>query len=132
MSEVYHGLDERSSARARPVVDYMPAGRLRTLERHMMNKPTKTYPVMTRDEAMKDMRARIYAEGLSLYDAASESSQHRRNFQRLLNGSCELSPEMAVTIGRLTDTDPMPWVIAYAAHHLEQAAAELNKETANG
>ena len=97
-----------------------------------MNRPTKTYPVMTRDEAMKDMRARIYAEGLSLYDAANESSQHRRNFQRLLNGSCELSPEMAVTIGRLTDTDPMPWMIAYAAYHLEQAAAELNKETANG
>jgi plasmid maintenance system antidote protein VapI len=97
-----------------------------------MNEPMKTYPVMTRDEAMKDMRARIYAEGLSLYDAANKSSQHRRNFQRLLNGSCELSPGMAATIGRLTDTDPMPWMIAYAIHHLERAVIELDKEIANG
>jgi len=48
--------------------------------------------------------------GITITDAAKDLGVSRKTLSELVNGKCALTPEMAVRIGKATNTSPESWL----------------------
>ena len=48
--------------------------------------------------------------GITITDAAKDLGISRKTLSELVNGKCALSPELAVRIGKATNTSPESWL----------------------
>ena len=48
--------------------------------------------------------------GITITDAARDLGVSRKTLSELVNGRCALSPELAVRIGKATNTSPESWL----------------------
>ncbi len=48
--------------------------------------------------------------GITITDAAKDLGVSRKALSELVNGKCALTPEMAVRIGKATNTSPESWL----------------------
>jgi len=65
-------------------------------------KPTHPGEVLLKDV--------IRPLGITITEAARDMGISRKTLSELLNGKCSLSPELAVRIGKATNTSPESWL----------------------
>ena len=49
--------------------------------------------------------------GITITEAARDLGVSRKTLSELINGKCALSPELAVRIGKATNTSPESWLV---------------------
>ena len=87
----------------------------------MIGKRRPTHPgEVLREDVIKSL-------GLSVTDAAKLLGITRKTLSTLLNCRAELSPEMAVRIGKATSTSPESWLYMQAKLDLWIASQKTHK-----
>lgn len=65
--------------------------------------------------------------GLTITEAAERLGVTRKTLSELVNGHSGISPEMAVRIGKATDTSPESWLIQQTHYDLWQAEKKTKR-----
>jgi antitoxin HigA-1 len=66
--------------------------------------------------------------GITITEAAKNLGISRKTLSELVNGKCALSPELAVRIGRATNTSPESWLAMQTKLDLWNAMQEEPKD----
>lgn len=75
-----------------------------TIEEAGMSTRRPTHPgEVLLEDVMKPL-------GITITEAARDLGVSRKTLSEIVNGRCALSPEMAVRIGKATNTSPQSWL----------------------
>ena len=87
----------------------------------MINKRKPTHPgEIIREDIIKPL-------GMSVTEAAKKLGVTRKTLSALINCRASLSPDMAIRIGKATNTSPESWLIMQAKLDLWNAANRKTK-----